>query len=55
MSLIDYGHNAIADQIVREMVEGGVKPTTTDVIVLAQECVRLSKRLADLDEKRRAS
>jgi hypothetical protein len=45
MSLIDKGHNEMADQIYHEVVENGKTPTTTDTIVLAQEIVRLTKQL----------
>ena len=48
MSLIDKGHNAVADEIYREVVEEGREPTVGDVTVLAQEIVRLAKQIDGL-------
>jgi len=43
MSLIDKGHNEVADQVYTEVVEGGRVPTTSDVVSLSAEIVRLAK------------
>jgi hypothetical protein len=43
MSLIDKGHNEVADQVYTEVVEEGRVPTTSDVIALSTEIVRLAK------------
>jgi hypothetical protein len=58
MSLIDYGHNAVADEIVREIMDGR-EPGFNDVLALAQEAVRLTQAVheflngAPLDEQGR--
>lgn len=41
MSLITYGVNATADQIVQTIMDGRV-PSVMDVLALAQEAVRLT-------------